>query len=114
MSAVERRSLVRGLGREIERVGDPDRLLAFVRRRAYEMRVVIARERELRSMIARPVARTSPVEGHSPPGPPAAACGMAGDGRSAAPLWVERPELALGRTRQTFHPPNRRGESALR
>ena len=55
MGAVERRTLVRELSKEAERVGDPERLLAFVRRRAYEMRSVIARDRDLRSMMARAI-----------------------------------------------------------
>ena len=53
MGVAERRTLVRELSNEVERVGERERLLGFARRRAYEMRVVIARERDLRSMVAR-------------------------------------------------------------
>lgn len=53
MGGVDRRTLVRELSKEVERVGEAELLLSFTRRRAYEMRVVIARDRELRSMVAR-------------------------------------------------------------
>jgi hypothetical protein len=52
MEAGDRRVLVRALREELERVGDRKRLQAYLRRRLYEQRVVVARDRELRTLIA--------------------------------------------------------------
>ena len=52
IGAGDRRVLTRALRQELERVGDRERLLAYLRRRLYEERLVVARERELRAMIA--------------------------------------------------------------
>ncbi len=48
----DRRALVRGLREELERIADVERLLLFARRRLYEQRLVAARDRDLRAMIA--------------------------------------------------------------
>ena len=52
MTEPQRRALVRALRHELDRTADRERLLLFIRRWAYEHRLIPGRERDLRSMIA--------------------------------------------------------------
>ncbi len=51
LGAAERRAIVHVLRQELERIGDPERLLAYVRRRLYDQRLVVGRDRDLRALI---------------------------------------------------------------
>jgi hypothetical protein len=61
LSEAQRRALKRVLGDELARTGNRQRLLQFARRWLYEHRLIVLRERDLRTMIAKAI-RTHETE----------------------------------------------------